>query len=217
MRGLQAGATVSFRLVIAGNDAWIDQITSLHLARLAGAVVPDGWQVTRELDPGDPLPNCHFTNELGQAVSTAQFKGSALAFTFFFTRCPYPRFCPLMSSNFSEARKKLLAMTNGPANWHLLSISFDPTNDTPATLKDYAARYESDPQHWNFATGNLATIKALADQVGENFRDESGSLVHNLRTVVVDARGRVQVIMPDNEWTVDELVAEILRAAAVKP
>src|SRR5207253_2367232 len=113
----------------------------------------------------DVLPDYHFTNELGQAISTSQFKGQALAFTFFFTRCPYPTFCPLMSSNFSEAQKKLLALPDGPKNWHLLSISFDTENDSPEALKTYAAKYPYDPSHWDFVTGDLIDITAIAEQV----------------------------------------------------
>jgi protein SCO1/2 len=36
------------------------------------------------------LPDYPMTNELGQAISLGQFKGQALAFTFIFTRCPFP-------------------------------------------------------------------------------------------------------------------------------
>jgi len=43
------------------------------------------------------------------------------------------------------------------------------------------------------------------------------TIVHHLRTVVVDARGRVQKIIEGNEWTSDQLVAELVKAAAVKP
>src|ERR1700704_230713 len=49
-----------------------------------------------------PLLDYKFTNELGQAVSLGQFKGQALAITFFFTRCPIPDFCPRLSKNFEE-------------------------------------------------------------------------------------------------------------------
>jgi hypothetical protein len=34
--------------------------------------------------------------------------------------------------------------------------------------------------------------------------------------VVIDPRGRVQKIFPDNKWTSDELVAELLKAAAAR-
>ncbi len=221
LRDLQPGDAVSFRIVVAGDDAWIDQIKKLSAAPKLSELPQNGqFRVTRDVEPlkvGDLLPNYHFTNQLGQAVSTAQFKGQALAFTFFFIRCPYPTFCPLMSKNFSDTQRKLLALTNGPTNWHLLSVSFDPEFDSPEALKSYARPYNCDPKHWDFVTSDLVEITALADQVGENFWHEGPSITHNLRTVVVDAQGRIQKIIPENKWTSDELVAEILKAAAAKP
>jgi protein SCO1/2 len=221
LRDLQPGDAVSFRIVVAGDDAWIDQIKKLSAAPKLSELPQNGqFRVTRDVEPlkvGDLLPNYHFTNQLGQAVSTAQFKGQALAFTFFFIRCPYPTFCPLMSKNFSDTQRKLLALANGPTNWHLLSVSFDPEFDSPEALKSYARPYNCDPKHWDFVTSDLVEITALADQVGENFWHEGPSITHNLRTVVVDAQGRIQKIIPENKWTSDELVAEIVKAAAAKP
>ena len=43
--------------------------------------------------------------------------------------------------------------------------------------------------------------------------EESRSFTHNLRTAVVDPEGRLRRLLRGNEWTSDELVAE-LRAAA---
>ncbi len=225
LRGLQPGDTVSFRLVVAGNDAWIEQIKKLGSAPPeAVAPTPQArpeWRIVRDIEPlkeGDLLPDYHFTNELGQAISTSQFKGQAFAFTFFFTRCPYPTFCPLMSNNFNDAARKLLARPDAPKNWRLFTISFDTEYDSPVALKNYASRYPNyDPARWNFLTGDLVEITAIADQVGETFWHEGPSITHNLRTVVVDAQGRIQRIIPENKWTSDELVTELVRAAQAKP
>ncbi|HEX3798036.1 MAG TPA: SCO family protein [Verrucomicrobiae bacterium] len=221
LRGLQAGDAIGFQLVVAGNVAWIEHVTKTGAAPPPGAEQPSrlSFRVVRDVDKlaiGDMLPEYHFTNELGQAISTKQFLGQAFAFTFFFTRCPYPTFCPLMSRNFQETEKKLLAMSGGPTNWHLFSISFDTEYDTPADLHDYAMLYQYQPAHWSFLTGDLTEITAIGDQVGEYFgHDESGGITHNLRTVVVDARGRIHQILPENKWTSDQLMAEIVAAAMV--
>ena len=57
----------------------------------------------------------------------------------------------------------------------------------------------------------------ISSQVGEFFTTEGANITHNLRTVVVDARGRVQKIIVGNTWTTDNLVAEIVKAARAKP
>ena len=85
-------------------------------------------------------------------------------------------------------------------------------------LKAYAQRYGYQPGHWSFLTGDLTELTAISDQVGEYFgHDETGGVTHNLRTVVVDTHGRIQKIIQDNKWTSDDLVAELLKAATVKP
>ena len=164
------------------------------------------------MDPGDALPDYHFTNELGQAVSLGQFRGQVLAFTFFFTSCPLPDYCPRMTANFSQAEKKLAAMTNAPAQWHLLSISFDAAHDTPEHLADYARTAHYDPRHWSFLTGGEDQIGGLAEQMGENYWAEGDSIGHNLRTVVVDPRGRISKIIAGNKWDVADFVREIVQA-----
>ncbi len=215
LRGLKAGDAISFRLNVTGDDGWIDQIKKLNVppteppSRATFRRVRD----VEMLNIGDVLPEYHFTNELGEAVSLSQFKGQAVALTFIFTTCPFPTMCPRLSQNFSEAQKKLESMPNAPTNWHLLSISFDPEKDTPAVLKNYAERFKYDPRHWSFLAGDLIEITAIAEQFGETFWRESGSISHNVRTAVIDTSGKVQKIIPENKWTSDELVEEILKAA----
>jgi protein SCO1 len=221
LRGLQAGDAVAFRITVTETDGWVSDIRKLAQPKPAELPSRAGFFVTRDVEPlniGDALPDYHFTNEFGRVVRTGQFKGGPLVFTFFFTSCPYPLFCPKLSSLFEETEKKLLAMTNAPAKWQLLSISFDPNYDSPEVLKNYAARYHYDPKHWTFVTGDMIDLVSISDEVGEEFsRSPETGVTHNLRTVVVDAQGRIQKIYHNNEWTADDLVAEILKAANAKP
>jgi protein SCO1/2 len=175
---------------------------------------PAQWRVVPlELEQGDRPPDYHFTNELGQAVSLSGFQGGVAVFTFFFTRCPYPTACPLLASKFSQVLEKLPQSPGAPARWRLLSISFDPANDTPAILKEYAQSCHYDPARWSFLTGSLADLTDLADRCGEHFQITGETIVHDFRTVVVDPSGRVRKIIPGNSWTSDDLIREILNAA----
>src|SRR3954470_13579027 len=110
LAGLKAGDEVKFRMTVTDDDVWIDQIQKLskpdpnQLPSKAGV-----FHFSRDVEPlqiGDSLPEYHFTNEAGQAVSTSQLKGDAVGITFIFTRCPLPNFCPKMSSNFEQVQKK---------------------------------------------------------------------------------------------------------------
>jgi len=221
LRGLHPGDSISFQLVVTEQDGWIEHVSKLDQAPPAAVVPPPApppapvqWRpVPPPLEVGDRLPDCHLTNELGQPVSLAGFQGGVVALTFFFTRCPYPAACPLLSSKFAGVQEKLPQMPGAPARWRLLSISFDPANDTPALLKDYAQRYHYDPARWSFLTGSLADITDLAGQCGEEFQNTGATIYHSFSTVVVDPSGRVRKIIPGNSWTTDDLAREMIKAA----
>ncbi len=91
-----------------------------------------------------------------------------------------------MTSNFAMAAEKLRHVTNAAFGWQLLSISFDPANDTPQRLKTYALAARYDPRHWSFLTGDERQISGLAAQMGEIYRREGTTISHNLHTIVVD-------------------------------
>ncbi len=99
LAGLKTGDQVSFRLLVTEKDGWIDQLTKLGSTHVAEAPPRDPFRRVRFVEPlnvGDQMPDYAFTNELRQAVHLAHFKGQALAFTFIYTRCPLPNFCPRM-------------------------------------------------------------------------------------------------------------------------
>ena len=216
LAGIEAGDPVSFRMTVTDTYGWIDQIKKTGPKR-NDLPTTGPFRHVRDVDPlneGDLLPEYHFTNQLGQAFSTAQFKGQVLAINFLFTRCPFPTFCPQTARYFANTQDKLLAMPNAATNWQLLTISFDPEFDKPSVLKRYAEYYYYNSNHWTFATGALIDITAIGDQLGLKFwRDGNGGFDHNLRTVVFDPTGRLRKVFVGNEWTPDELVEEITRAA----
>ncbi len=221
LAGLAVGDPVAFRMTVTETTGWIDQVKkrdvdpALALATILPANAP--LRLVRDVEPlavGDLLPDYRFTNQLGRVVNLAEFRGAALAITFIFTRCPYPTFCPLMSSNFKAVHDSLRQNANAPTNWHLLEITIDPDFDTPERLKGYAATYQADPARWSFLTGALIDVTAITEQFGMQFtREPGGGINHNLRTVVIDATGRVQRILAENKWHADELVAEVIKAA----
>jgi protein SCO1/2 len=217
LAGLAPGQAVLFRLSVTDTEAWIDQIRRVESSAANGPPADSQIRLAREVEPlqeGDPLPDYHLTDQSGQPLNPAQFKGQALAITFLFTRCPLPTYCPLIANQFVDAQRKLLGMSKAPTNWHLLTISFDPGFDTPAVLKAYAQAHNYNPKHWSFATGELIEVTALGEQFGLAFwHDQNGGISHNLRTAIVDASGRVQKIFQGNTWTSDELVAEMAWAA----
>ena len=164
---------------------------------------------------GDAVPDCALINEEGKAFHLREFKGQALALTFIFTRCAQPAFCPRMTERFQEAQREL-AKAFPTGGWHLLSLSFDPDHDAPAQLSAYARAHAADPGRWTFATARAQGVRDFGALFGLTAFMEEGLLNHNLRTVVVDADGRVQCLLKSNEWTAQDLVWEMRKALAAR-
>jgi protein SCO1/2 len=214
---LAAGDRISFRLHVTETESWIGQISKIGTVPL-----DEGRQVASPVAtagppsvPSHPLLAFKFTNELGQAVRLGDFRGQALAITFFFTRCPIPDFCPRLSKNFQEASRKLSSL-GGPTNWHFLSVSFDTEIDSPRVLKAYGEMYHYDPAHWSFLTGPADKVGELARASNVTFERDGGSFNHNFRTLIIDPTGHLQTVFPTGGDLSDAIVEEILKAAAVK-
>ena len=216
LAGLREGDEISFRLLVTEDESWIDRIEKTRKNNLApDRVSGKNSQASQPAAGRHPLLDYQFTNQLGQPVSLAQFRGQALAITFFFTRCPIPDFCPRLSKNFEQASRKLAELPNAPTNWHFISVSFDTEFDTPAVLKTYAERYHHDPKHWSFLTGPSDKIAELARLSDVTMAREGSLFNHNFRTLIIDAAGHLQMAFPTGGNLADTIVEQILKAAAV--
>jgi len=217
------GEKISFQLHVTETESWIDGIERISDSSASGDVAATSKAENRSgvtngaatsTHAKNPLRDYKFTNELGQAVSLSDFRGQALALTFFFTRCPIPEFCPRLSRNFEEVQRKLEATENSPTNWHLLSITFDPTRDTPDVLKAYGTTYHYDPAHWSFLTGPKDKIAELARLCEVTFEPDNGFFNHNFRTLIINASNQLQMVFPVSgdisESIAQELIADVL-------
>ncbi|HVV74260.1 MAG TPA: SCO family protein, partial [Verrucomicrobiae bacterium] len=212
---------IAFQLHVTGNSSWIDHIERLTAAEPSGgspaaseqrSAVPE-VERTRAGRAPSSLRNYRFTNQLGDPVSLADFRGQALALTFFFTRCPIPQYCPRLSRNFEEVQLKMHEIANAPTNWHLVSVTFDPAHDTPEVLKAYAESYHYDAAHWSFLTGPPDSITELVQACGVTSRADAGLFKHNFRTLIIDASNHLQMVFPTSGDLSDSIVQELLKGA----
>jgi protein SCO1/2 len=77
--------------------------------------------------------------------------GRPVMLNFIFTSCS--AICPMLSHVFSRVQDKL-------ADVHLVSISIDPENDTPAQLLEYGKKFSAGA-HWDYYTGTTETSIAI--------------------------------------------------------
>jgi protein SCO1/2 len=218
LNGIAPNDEITFKLAVTENDSWIEGVrfVSHHIAAVTNHEFVF-HAATQELKVGDVLPDSELTAEDGAKIHFSNFRGRAVAFTFFFTSCPLPEFCPRMNKNFFEARKILQADTKAPMNWQMLSISFDPSFDTPQMLAGFGNFYRGgDTNRWLFTVASTNTLAGLAPKVDLQFWREGGSISHNLRTVVLDTNGKIARQLDGNDWTPQEL-ADAIRDAAKVP
>jgi protein SCO1/2 len=103
------------------------------------------------------LPAVSLVRDDGKTVSLIDElnDGRPVVLTFIYTTCT--TICPMMSRTFEELQGKLGGDRD---KVHLVSISIDPEQDTPARLRAYAARFDAGPE-WHYYTGTVeASIAA---------------------------------------------------------
>ena len=207
------GDLVTATLVVEPTRVFLENVVATGTAPLPEAAaarpVAEGVHV---LAPGDPVPTVALTNQSGQPASLADWTDAAGVVTFIYTRCPLPDFCPLMDARFAEIQGLASADAVLAGKVRLLSVSFDPANDTPAVLTAHAAKAGAKPG-WAFATAPAAIVDRFAAEFGVNvIRETDGSITHNLRTAVIGPDGRVAAVYSGNDWTAAQLVDDLRRA-----
>jgi protein SCO1/2 len=216
LEGWTPGDLVRATLVVRNADGYLSALERTGHAPLVEPPPPPRVDL---LAVGDLAPDGRFTDQSGRARRLSDWRGQALAVTFIYTRCPLPNFCPLMDRHFADVQRRLAADAALRGRVHLLSISFDPAFDTPPVLASHAARVGADGAHWTFLTGTREEIDGFAAPFGVSIfrQDEPGAeIVHNLRTAVIDAEGRIAAILNGTEWTPDQLFAELRTARGVQ-
>jgi protein SCO1/2 len=210
---LSPGDSISAEVVVFDPDYWLENVKVTAHAKVAPA--PAATQ--RIPAPGDSIPDFSFTNQDSRRVSIQQYRGKVVLLTFIYTRCPFPDFCPRMSSNFAEIDSQLAADPALAAHVHLLSVSFDPEHDTPKVLRDYAfsVAHTTDPalfRRWEFAAPRGLDLPKIAEFFGLIAKPEGGLITHNLSTTVIGADGKIVKWYHGGDWQSSDLIKDATAA-----
>ncbi|MCI0707953.1 MAG: SCO family protein [Ignavibacteriae bacterium] len=207
---VQVGDSVQGTLAVSRTESWLESVNVIGFGEPETPLTAEEITFRKLFKVGEPIPDFSFVNQGGKRVRFSDFRGKALAFTFIYTRCPIPDYCIRMSDYFSRIQKALAKDERLSNKWHLLSVSFDPKNDTPEVLLKYGKNYGADFSMWDFVVEKESVIQQLGNGFDLTFYDDEGGLIaHNLRTVLIDPKGNLAHIIKDNEWKPDEVVALI--------
>jgi len=170
--------------------------------------------------PGDTVPDFKLRNQDGRPIHLGQYRGKALVVTFIYTRCPSPDFCPRVTRNFAALEKMMAANPGVYARSHLLSVSFDPEHDTPERLRAYGVTYMgSDAKnafaHWEFAVPEKPVLTEMARFFDLGMTDNADTTItHTLSTTLIGPNGKVVRFYPGNEWTPEQVLADVKQIVA---
>jgi protein SCO1/2 len=209
---LQPGDRIEATLAVTGTESWLE---GMFITRPpAGAEnLPEPPKPLPLPRAGTAPPDVALVTHEGKASSLSAHRGKVVVLTFIYTRCPLPDYCPRMNMNLATIGNAFESDAARAAKLQLLSVSFDTEYDTPKVLR--ASRDAFRPGNlqkhvgWDFVTGKPAEMRKLTDFFGLTFELKGTDTLHNLRTAILDADGRVVRTFHGNTWTADEAIAEI--------
>ncbi len=164
---------------------------------------------------GEEVPDFALVNQDGKRVRFRHYRGKAVLLTFIYTRCPLPDYCPRMSSNFAEIIQTLRREESVYARTHFLSISFDPTYDTPKVLRAYGAPYARENgkpafNHWEFAFVPHSELKEVVAFFGLTYWEEQNQIAHSMSTALISPEGKLYRWYPGNEWKTADVLGDLM-------
>jgi protein SCO1/2 len=125
--------------------------------------------------------------------------GRPVVLAFIYTSCT--TVCPLTSHTLAQLQSRLGAARD---QVHLVSITIDPEQDTPARLRDYAKTFHAGPE-WQHYTGTLAASQA-AQRAFDVYR--GNKMDHSPAMLIRRAPG-AEWVRIDGFATADQLLVEL--------
>jgi protein SCO1 len=199
----------------ARSDYWLENVKVTAHSNHSHTAAPTSQHVPHS---GEDVPDFVFTNQNGKHISLKQYRGNILLVTFIYTRCPFPDFCPRISSNFAELYKQL-GTDSALYGAHLLSISFDPQHDTPKVLRDYgySVAHTHEPAlftRWEFAVPAPGDLPKIAEFFALTIKPEGGMITHTLSTAVIGPDGKIVKWYHGSDWQPSDLIKDATEARA---
>jgi protein SCO1 len=130
-------------------------------------------------------------------------QGALTLLSFIYTYCSDPIGCPLAYATFDTVKRRALADPLLRGQVRLVSLSFDPSNDTPQAMRLYGGQHARDTAlPWHFlTTSSTRLLKPILDDFGQDVDielDATGAptraRAHMLKVFLLDRQGQVREI-----------------------
>ena len=202
LKDVKAGDVISFRLTVRAEGSTVDEIAILSAAPAdSGLILSPAKAALAPLN--QQVPDFTLTDQDGAPVTLSALRGRVVVIAFIYTRCPLPDYCPRVLANLGALRDRFAGRLGSDLT--LLTVTFDPTHDTPGVLKAYAQRHGADLPGWRFLTGAPAEIARVCSLFGVEYWPDEGLITHTLQTAVIDREGRLAATAEGKSFTPRQL------------
>jgi protein SCO1/2 len=186
------------------------------IAAVAGAAVDPGKATAPRMEFVPPPPGSYKLQKIqrvadadlldtsGHSISlSAVTQRKITLLTFFYTYCADPLGCPFAHTTLAQLRDRVRDDRMLAGRVRFVSVSLDPSHDTPAAIASYGKEFTIDPKFdWRFLTARrvpelLPVLEDFGQAVSVEM-DENGhatrTLHHMLKMFLIDAHGDVREI-----------------------
>ncbi|MBL8319564.1 MAG: SCO family protein [Burkholderiaceae bacterium] len=171
---------------------------------------PDGWV----------LEGNHTPRRL-----SAYTRGAVTLVSFVYTYCTDPIGCPLAYAAMLDVIERVRKEPVLRDRARLVSLSFDPTNDTPEAMKAYGGEHAvARAPRWHFlTTASMRQLSPILQGFGQDAEIEHDDadqptrvITHVLKVFLLDARGRVREIY-SAAFLMPEVIVNDMLTLALEP
>jgi cytochrome oxidase Cu insertion factor (SCO1/SenC/PrrC family) len=166
-----------------------------------------------------PAPDGALLDTTGKPLRLRELtRGRITVMSFIYTRCAAAKACPYATGvlmQLHRASGEDAALAN---SLRLVSMSFDPVNDTPKRMASYSELASARPTAapWHFVTTRsqaelepILTAYGQAVDKKQNPLDPTGPLNHTLRVFLVDAAGNIRNIYSSGTLDLRLVLADV--------
>ncbi|MCX7569660.1 SCO family protein [Tumebacillus sp. DT12] len=191
--------------------AWFPVTAGLLALILIGGLVYWFWWGYTRLPISDRAPDVQLQTLNGEQVSFHEHAGKVRLVEFYYAKCP--DICPVTTANMVQIQNRLKEKGLFGTEVEFVSITFDPTNDTPDVIREYANRLGIDPSGWLLLTGTEEQTKKAAEDFGVYVQKEAdGTFTHSVTSLqLVDEKNNIRKTYKMGEgMPVEEVYSDIM-------
>jgi cytochrome oxidase Cu insertion factor (SCO1/SenC/PrrC family) len=186
------------------------------ITSMAGAATDPGMATAPRMEFTPPPPGSYRLQKIQRVADavlldstghvvrlSAVTQGKITLLTFFYTYCVDPLGCLFAHTTLADLRDRVRQDRSLTGRVRFVSVSLDPTHDTPAAIASYGQEFTIDPKFdWRFLTAHrVPDLLPVLDDFGQDVSvdvDENGvatrTLHHMLKVFLIDATGEIREI-----------------------